>query len=496
MLRAPCWVLDEEMLTIRPQPAASMSGTMARAHRNGPLRLTRIIRSHISSVRSKSGQKPLMPALLTRIVMGPSSLRVRTAAPATASANETSTVQAIATPPDCTMVPAVLVAPSPLRSHTATAAPSRASCMAIARPIPLPPPVTTAVLPFGDTFVLPRSEKGRRARRAPQLRQQLFADQSGAMHRAAAVQRIGHHPVHRAGVVPHHQVSHSPFMPVYKLGLRRPFHQPPQQRLSFGQAHALNVRSGHPQHQRFAARTMAPDQRMGPFRLALIGRLFGSGLGIDRALQGFEAVDHLQRVQKSLLRFRQVVVSGVGVGELGLAAGGRQTVRAEQRGAVGPVTSGAVDMPEEGPFDVLGGQIRGAAVLPAVDCDLEDAFSAHLIELAQRARKRDLLAIVKTQLAQDDDAALFENFAQFRGRRPAQKCFEVHTNLGADARSQINGCDLHLSPSTLFQSKRPAPPITCKAWSSSPFGALVRRPQLLIPEPDYRESRRIVQSAD
>ena len=115
------------MLTIRPQPAASMSGRIARVHRNGPLRLTAIIRSHASTAMSRNAQKPVMPALLTRIVTGPSSARVRAAAPAMSSSEDASIAQAIARPPAFSMSTTVSSAPARFKSQTATAAPSAAS---------------------------------------------------------------------------------------------------------------------------------------------------------------------------------------------------------------------------------------------------------------------------------------------------------------------------------------------------------------------------------
>src|SRR5260370_345464 len=70
---APVWALDEEILMIRPQPAASMSGSTACAAMNMLFKLTVIMRSQASSVISRNGAKPVMPALLTRMVTGPSS---------------------------------------------------------------------------------------------------------------------------------------------------------------------------------------------------------------------------------------------------------------------------------------------------------------------------------------------------------------------------------------------------------------------------------------
>ena len=49
MFGAPDWALDEEMVTMRPQPAASMSGTAAWTQAKVPVRFTAMIRSQLSA---------------------------------------------------------------------------------------------------------------------------------------------------------------------------------------------------------------------------------------------------------------------------------------------------------------------------------------------------------------------------------------------------------------------------------------------------------------
>ena len=77
MLGAPDWALDEEMVTMRPQPSAIMSGTASCMQVKVPVRLTASMRSHFSGVMSATASKDSMPALVTRIVIGPSSLAHR-----------------------------------------------------------------------------------------------------------------------------------------------------------------------------------------------------------------------------------------------------------------------------------------------------------------------------------------------------------------------------------------------------------------------------------
>ena len=62
----------EPTLMILPRPRAIMPGTTARAQRNIEVRLVARTVSHSSSVTSSDGLSRVMPALLTRMSMGPS----------------------------------------------------------------------------------------------------------------------------------------------------------------------------------------------------------------------------------------------------------------------------------------------------------------------------------------------------------------------------------------------------------------------------------------
>ena len=78
MFGAPDCALDDEIVTMRPQPAASMSGTAACTQVNVPVRLTAMIRSHVSRRDvERAASNDSMPALVTRISTGPSSARTR-----------------------------------------------------------------------------------------------------------------------------------------------------------------------------------------------------------------------------------------------------------------------------------------------------------------------------------------------------------------------------------------------------------------------------------
>ncbi len=71
MWGAPDWALDEEMVTMRPQPSASMSGTASCMQTKVPVRLTASMWSHFSGVMSATASNDSMPALVTRMVIGP-----------------------------------------------------------------------------------------------------------------------------------------------------------------------------------------------------------------------------------------------------------------------------------------------------------------------------------------------------------------------------------------------------------------------------------------
>ena len=122
MLGAPDCALDDAMVTMRPQPAASMSGTAACTQVNVPVRLTAMIRSHVSGVMSSTGVERLDAGAgdedldRARARRGPA----RTAA-STEPRSATSTSTASAVPPPARSSSAAASAAGPLRSRTATA---------------------------------------------------------------------------------------------------------------------------------------------------------------------------------------------------------------------------------------------------------------------------------------------------------------------------------------------------------------------------------------
>ena len=65
MYGAPDCALDDEIVTMRPQPASIMSGSAAWMQANVPVRFTARIRAHVSWVMSSAASNDSMPADVT-----------------------------------------------------------------------------------------------------------------------------------------------------------------------------------------------------------------------------------------------------------------------------------------------------------------------------------------------------------------------------------------------------------------------------------------------
>src|SRR2546429_4904832 len=150
-----------------------MSPRRARVQLKAPFRWTAIIRSHASSVISRSGTSPAMPASFTRMCTGPSAAWRRSTAAATLAPLATSASTATARRWSAATSSATCRPPAWSRSSTATSAPSRARRRQIARPMPEAPPVTIGVRPLS-----PMREPlvGRASRRQTVLRGPMHLD--------------------------------------------------------------------------------------------------------------------------------------------------------------------------------------------------------------------------------------------------------------------------------------------------------------------------------
>ncbi len=121
MRGAPDWALDDEMVTMRPHCAAAMSGTASCMHVKVPVRLTARMRSHFSAVMSATASKDSIPALVTRIVTGPSSWRTSENTRSRPARSATSTSWDVACRPWPQSSVASLATAAPSRSSNATA---------------------------------------------------------------------------------------------------------------------------------------------------------------------------------------------------------------------------------------------------------------------------------------------------------------------------------------------------------------------------------------
>jgi hypothetical protein len=92
MYGVPEWVLDDEMFTMRPQPASVISGNTAWMQWNTPFRFTSTTFRHSSKVISVKRLNPSKPAAFTRIVTGPNCARIAASAASTCPRSVTSPV--------------------------------------------------------------------------------------------------------------------------------------------------------------------------------------------------------------------------------------------------------------------------------------------------------------------------------------------------------------------------------------------------------------------
>src|ERR1700733_8977487 len=132
---------------ILPPPAAFMAGWTVCEHRNALVRLVLITLSHSSSESACGALRILMPALLTRISIRPSSLPTRPTIAVTADGSVTSATTDIALTPSLARSAAAAIDFASLRPTIAILAPASASPRAMPRPMPPLPPVTSATLP-------------------------------------------------------------------------------------------------------------------------------------------------------------------------------------------------------------------------------------------------------------------------------------------------------------------------------------------------------------
>src|SRR5260370_310 len=140
------------MLMISREPRRIMEGATARETRKTLLRLVSRTRSQSASDFSWAGPKRPIPALLTRMVMGPSAASVLATRSAISAGFVMLAICSCTGPPSFASARAESSRAVRSRPQIETDAPSNANCCAIARPIPRLPPVTSATLPASGFF--------------------------------------------------------------------------------------------------------------------------------------------------------------------------------------------------------------------------------------------------------------------------------------------------------------------------------------------------------
>src|SRR5215467_1018053 len=146
----------EAMLMIDPpRPVATMRRAASCPTRTTPSRLTAMTARHSSSLMRVKYAFEGMPALLTRMQIGPNAASVCSTPSATDARSVTSMATAAASPPSALISAASRCNASMLRAANATLAPAPASTRAKWRPKPDEAPVTRATLPASESRSLP-----------------------------------------------------------------------------------------------------------------------------------------------------------------------------------------------------------------------------------------------------------------------------------------------------------------------------------------------------
>jgi len=120
--------------------------------RTGPVRLTSRIASQSASASEWTGAWRLIPALFTRMPIGPSAAATSAATRGKAARSPMSSGTKIDFRPSAATSAATSSISGIVRAATATSAPARPSASAIALPIPRPLPVTSATRPSIDSM--------------------------------------------------------------------------------------------------------------------------------------------------------------------------------------------------------------------------------------------------------------------------------------------------------------------------------------------------------
>src|SRR2546427_3703549 len=194
----------EAVLMIRPHLAAIISAITAWVQRNVPFIWMSSIRCHSAGEMSRKVLIWPIPALLTKMVIGPSCLRASVTMASTSSFLDTSarSASAFLRRDDPLSSAATASAPRWLMSVTTTRAPSWANSSAVALPKPDPAPVTIAILPLSRISAPFRVGTAVGAQQLPGDKPSLFGRQ--IHHRVSDIFRLAQF-AHRNGL--HHMLD-------------------------------------------------------------------------------------------------------------------------------------------------------------------------------------------------------------------------------------------------------------------------------------------------
>ncbi|MPM92411.1 hypothetical protein SDC9_139546 [bioreactor metagenome] len=148
--------VSEQTLMILPLPFLSMMRAASWQSRNGVVRLSWMILSHLSTGNSSAGARKLRPALLTSISSVPPSISTAllnagsTWARSLRSARSHCTLGAVS----MALNSAAAFSTLSLEPISTSSAPALYSPMAMPLPMPPPPPVTIAFLPVRSNILI------------------------------------------------------------------------------------------------------------------------------------------------------------------------------------------------------------------------------------------------------------------------------------------------------------------------------------------------------
>ena len=218
------------------------------------------------------------------------------------------------------------------------------------------------------------------------------------MHEPPGVCGIGERSVHRAPIVPQHQVAGFPAVLVAEAFIGGPVLKVLDELGALIWDHVDHMRGGRSEHQRGTAGAMGPGQWLN-FGWSLLPELdlIFAGIGVNAPLRSREAVEHPQPLTAGFSIIRQRFPGCVGVAELGLAAGGRHFECVEHGGFVGNVVRGSVDVSVKRALEVLSAESLVGIEGNREDLRIFESGNGQDLNLAEMAAESDMLLVGDVQ---------------------------------------------------------------------------------------------------